>query len=493
MQCDDDEAMRKSTEVDAERGRRYTRFSGIRARLLASFVLLLTLATGASVLVVRAILIQRLDQRIDDEIVQEARELRSLAQGNDPETGEPFDGDVQRIFEVFLERNIPAPYEAQLSFVEGEPFLRSRRAAPYRLDSDERLTARWAEVEDTDRGRVDTPAGEVDYLALPVRHEGEARGVFVIAMFLDEAREGIAPAIVGAAAVGLIVVLMGSFLAWRLADGILKPVGRVTDAARGISESDLRRRIEVPGQDEIGRLAETFNEMLDRLESAFTGQRRFIDDASHELRTPITIIQGQLDVLGDDPDERRKTLGIVMDELDRMGRFVNDLLLLARAERTDFLHLGTVDVAQLTEDLFRKAQVLAERAWTLESVGRGRVVADEQRLTQAVMQIAQNATEHTRAGETIAIGSAVAEGRVRFWVRDGGEGIPEGERDHLFERFRRGASARPRGEGAGLGLSIVQAIARAHRGAVEVESEVGQGSTFTLVLPVDQPLSEEIE
>jgi len=465
--------------------------ASIRLRLLASFILVLILATTLSVIVVRAILVNRADQGIDAELIQETREMRRLSTGSDPDTGQPFDGRVRRIFEVFLERNIPARHEAQLTYVDGQPYLRSRSVVPYRLDQDETLTQRWANIEEPDRGRVDTPGGPIEYLAVPLRAEGETAGVFVVAIFRELWLDEIDPAIVGAAGVGAIVVLIGSFLAWRLADRILGPVERVTEAARGISESDLRGRIEITGTDEIARLAQTFNEMLDRLEQAFTTQRRFIDDASHELRTPITVIQGQLDVLGDDPEDRRKTLEIVTDELERMSRFVTDLLLLARADQPDFLALGSVDVSTLSEEVFTKAKSLALRDWRMDDIGRGLMIGDRQRLTQALIQLAQNAVQHTHEGDVISMGSSVSDGRVRIWVTDTGPGITPSEQSHIFDRFHRGHPRRASSEGAGLGLSIVRTIAEAHHGRVEVDSRLGEGSSFTIVLPVDQPEPSE--
>ena len=139
--------------------------------------------------------------------------------------------------------------------------------------------------------------------------------------------------------------------------------------------------------------------MLDRLEEAFASQKAFISDAGHELRTPITIIRGHLDVMGDDPEERRETLELVGDELDRMGRLVNDLLLLAKASRPDFLQPETIDLDDLTRELFAKASALAPaRLATRRRWARGRIVADRQRLTQAMMNLSQNAVTHTARG-----------------------------------------------------------------------------------------------
>lgn len=402
-----------TTEMSSPpRSRRW--FSGIRLRLIASSIVLLALAAAASVFVVRIILVHRIDREIDNDLTREAQELTQLSTGNDPQTGQPFEGRVRRIFNVFLDGNIPGRAEVQVAYVDGQPFLRSPEEVPYRLDRDADLTARWATLTESQRGRIDTPAGPVDFLAVPVLADGEARGVFVTAVFRDQIEQEIAPAILGAAGVGFVVLLFGSLLAWRVADRILHPVARVSNAARGISESDLRRRLPIESKDEIGDLTQTFNDLLDRLEQAFVAQRRLIDDAGHELRTPITIIQGQLELLSSDPEDRQKSLAIVMDELDRMSRFVSDLLLLARAERPDFLNLDTVDVSTLTEELHTKASALGDRTWTLDAVGKGRIVADRQRVTQAIMQLAQNAMQHSGADGAIRDRLGAAERQRAF-------------------------------------------------------------------------------
>jgi signal transduction histidine kinase len=262
-------------------------------------------------------------------------------------------------------------------------------------------------------------------------------------------------------------------------------VTALTRTAKSISETDLSGRIPVDGRDEVSQLAQTFNDMLDRLERAFGSQRRFADDASHELKTPLTIVRGHLELLDDDPAERRETLALVTDELDRMGRIVEDLLLLARREEPDFLTLSTVDVGVLTDTLLAKAKALAPRDWVLDVRGQGVIVADHQRLTQAVMQLADNAARYSNGGNPIALGSIVSGGQARFWIRDQGPGIPTLEHEAVFERFRRG-SGTGRSDGAGLGLAIVKAIAEAHKGRVELES-TADGSVFSIVVPVDQP------
>jgi signal transduction histidine kinase len=461
-----------------------------RTRVLAFFIGLLALTVLSSVLVTRTVLLVRLDQRIDNELTQEAAELRKLATGNDPATGRPFGQRVRRIFDVYLERNVPSRNEALITFVAGEPFLRSRQVVPYRLDRDPALVARWGSLRRTDRGRVETPAGRVEYLAVPLRVADDDGGVFVAAIFRDRARAETDEAALAAGAVGLVVLLFGSLLAWRLADRVVGPVTELTRTARAISESDFSRRIPIRGRDEVAELATTFNDMVDRLERAFASQRRFIDDAGHELKTPLTIVRGHLELLEDDPEPRRETLALVMDELDRMARIVDDLLLLARREQPNFLNLATVDVGTLTDEIHAKVKALSDGTWTLEGRGRGVIVADRQRLTQAVVQLAQNAVRYSDGGAPIGLGSLVESGAARFWVRDRGPGLAAGEDERIFARFHRGTAPR-RSQGAGLGLAIVKAIAEAHHGHVDVESRPGIGSMFSIVVPVDQPPREE--
>ena len=457
--------------------------ASFRLRVLAGYVGLLAVATFGAIFVAREALAGGLDERIDSELVQESRELRQLAGGNDPETGEPFGGRVRRIFEVYLSRNIPSRNEVLLTFADGEPFLRSGRAGRFRLDLDPELVARWGGLERTDRGGVDTPDGRVEYLAVPVVGGGETRGVFVAAIFRDRESGEVDDALRVVAGVGLAMLLVGSVLAWLLADRVLRPVTEVTKTARTISGGDLSRRIPVSGHDEIAVLASTFNDMLARLQTAFETQRRFVDDAGHELRTPLTIVRGHLELLEDDPAERRATLELVLDELDRMARLVNDMLTLARWERPDFLSTAPVDVGVLTDDVLAKAQALGERRWLLDARATGTIVADRQRVTQALVQLAQNAVQHTEEGDEIALGTFVGDGKARLWVRDTGPGIPFEEQERVFARFYR-SSVRRGSDGAGLGLSIVQAIARAHGGRLELASVPGSGATFTVVLPL---------
>ncbi len=472
-------------------------FGSARGRILASYLILLAFSTVASVAIIRQILLIRLDDRVEATLTQETDEFRRLVGGRNPRTGRPFGGDVQAIFDTYLERNVPGEGEALLTLLDGEPYRasRSRRGDPRLLEDRRDLVAGWARLTEPRRGETDTPAGPARYLAVPIIGRGTSRGVFVVANFIAGERDEVNEAVRVAGAVAGAVLLLASLAAFLAAGRVLAPLRELDDTARSITESDLTRRIKVEGDDEIAELGSTFNAMLDRLEAAFSSQRSFVNDASHELRTPITIIRGHLELLGDDPGERRETIALVIDELDRMSRFVDDLLLLAKAGQPDFLRREPVELRTLTDELLAKASALADRDWSLDARASGVVLADRQRLTQAMMNLAQNAVQHTEDGDPIRLGSAREGGEARLWVADSGPGIPPQERERVFERFARGGGHR-RSEGAGLGLAIVRAIAEAHDGRVELHSRPGLGATFTIVVPMGsepESLGPELE
>jgi two-component system, OmpR family, sensor kinase len=462
-------------------------FASARARILASYLILLLFSTVVGTIVLREVLLARAGERVDDALVQETEEFRRLAEdGRNPRTGDPFGDDVRAIFRVFLSRNVPGEREAFYTYAAGEPH--DERYAP--TVEQERLAPidALAGTATTRRGELELDDGSrFRYVAVPVEDtRGRPRGVFAVAVDLSGELDEVNDALRIAAGVNIGVLILASLLAWVIAGRVLAPLRLLRDTARSITESDLTQRIPVRGDDELADLARTFNEMLDRLEEAFASQKAFISDAGHELRTPITIIRGHLDVMGDDPQERRETLELVADELDRMGRLVNDLLLLAKASRPDFLQPETVELDDLTHELYAKASALAERDWRLAGVATGRIVADRQRLTQAVMNLSQNAVTHTEAGDAVELGSELRNGSVRLWVKDTGPGVPEPEQARIFERFVRLGRA-PGGEGSGLGLAITRAVAEAHGGRVELDSRPGDGARFTVIIPTEPP------
>jgi signal transduction histidine kinase len=170
-----------------------------------------------------------------------------------------------------------------------------------------------------------------------------------------------------------------------------------------------------------------------------------------------------------------------------MARFVDDLLLLAKAEQPDFLQLETVRLDELCDEVVDNARTLAPRQWTAAAQTRRSVVADRQRITQALMSLVSNAVAHTRDGDKVEVGCTVDGDHAQLWVRDSGEGIPRAEQRRIFDRFARGHASRRLYEGSGLGLAIVRAIAEGHDGEVRVESHPGEGARFDIVIPVEGP------
>jgi signal transduction histidine kinase len=459
-------------------------------------VLLLAIGIAVTVFTVRQILLVRLDDRTNDSLVQEVKEFKKLADGIDPTTGRPFGPRPQALFDLYLQRNVPTEGEQILTFSGGR-FYREKDTdeAGFHLRTSAALVRRWSSLDEPQSGALDTPSGPVHYLAVPIAFSGRPAGTFVVAKFTAGERDEIADAVRTAALVGIIVLLIGTAVAYIAAGHLLHPLRELTETARELESSDLTRRIEVHGDDELAELGRTFNGMLDRLEVAFSSQRDLIRDVSHELRTPITIVRGHLELMGDDPEERRETLELVSDELDRMTRLVNDLLTLARAERPDFLQPEPLRLADFTHELYAKATTLGDRRWTLHLRRDGAIDADPQRLTQALVNLADNAVKQTDPGAEIEIGADLDDGWAHFWVSDGGPGLAESDREGVFERFARGDGGKGYA-GTGLGLAIVKAVAEAHGGWAEVDSTLGEGACFTIWIPrrgnVEEPEPLEV-
>lgn len=462
--------------------------SMIRVRVVVGYVVLLAGALILVTIVVRQVLLARVDREIEHDSALEVEELRRLAAGNDPSTGEPFGPDTRAIFDEYLARNVPETEQFFLTMIGGRPYAMSS-GAPADLLEDAEAVRRWSALRAPVHESIRTSGGQARVLAVPMLAEdGTASATFVVATFPAEAHAEVDEAVRVVVVVGLAVLALSALVAWSLAGQVLRPVRVLSSTAHRINDSDLTARFPADGHDELADLGRTFNAMLDRLQAGFANQRAFLDDVAHELRTPITIVRGHLELLGDDPAERADAVALCTEELDRMNRYVTDLLLVAKAQQPDFLKLQPVDVGELVDGVVARAQPIADRAWVLDASpppGRLLVIADPDRLTQALLNLAQNAAQHTTPGTVIGIGAAVDGPDLRLWVRDEGPGIEAPARAGLFQRFARGAGSRAaRPEGTGLGLPIVRAIAEAHGGRAEVDSQPGHGAQFTLIIPV---------
>ncbi|NJN31140.1 MAG: HAMP domain-containing protein [Synechococcales cyanobacterium RM1_1_8] len=468
--------------------RSWQRLAGeTRTRILLLYALSLLAAVGGAVPVFRFLLFQEVDQRVQADLREELEAFQETYAAWDelnPETDEA----LQSFIQDFLAETLPEDDNFHIVLLNGQFFRSTPQALPEVLAPDTDLVQGWRSLTEATNGYLnvaDPAVGSVLYTSQVLETNGVPRGLYVVAhLSAGERREALAGVYVFAkVAVG--VIALAFLLAWVASQQLLKPVQNLAMAARSISETDLSRRLEVRGSGELAELSRAFNAMMNRVQSAFESQRNFINDAGHELFTPLTIIQGHLEVMGDDPDDRAATLALVMDEIERMSRFASDLLLLAQAEQPNFLQLETIHVAEFTQEIFVKVSVLADRQWQLGSLGRGVMVGDRQRLTGALLNLARNASQHTQPTDSIELGSTTLGDTVRLWVRDSGTGIAPADQARIFDRFARAAHIYRKSEGAGLGLAIVKTVAESHQGTVELSSQLGSGSTFTLVLPLD--------
>ncbi|AFY93522.1 sensor histidine kinase [Chamaesiphon minutus] len=476
-----------------------------RTRIVIWYILIVSIAIGGAIPLMRQQMLAQVDARVRADLNEEMQEFIELlstgprledldivkalqADGKVIPDGYPTTTqELASLLELHLKRRIPEDDTFLIGFVNGEFDRSSPRALPPELSRNSPLIKRLAKVNRAEQGELElTGSGELLYKSEPVKIKGKVLGVYVVA-HTTQGEQAEALSIfnviiqVKAISFGLALVMI-----WWAAGRVLAPLRGLSATAHAISESDLSKRLPTQGNGEIAKLSATFNEMMDRLELAFETQRNFINDAGHELRTPITIIQGHLELMGDDPQEREETIALVMDELARMTRLVEDLVLLSKSERVDFLRLERVDAAVLMQEMYLKATALSsDRDWRLENQAVRSILVDRQRITEAMMNLAENAVQHTVAGTIITLGSDLDRDKVLFWVRDAGEGIPAAEQKRIFERFARVTTNRRRSDGSGLGLAIVKAIVEAHHGSVNLQSNLGTGSTFTLVLPTN--------
>ncbi len=287
-------------------------------------------------------------------------------------------------------------------------------------------------------------------------------------------------------------LLIAAVLGALLARSALAPIERIRATAESISRSgDLTRRIEpTQTRDETAHLAGTFNEMLSRIEELFRVQQRFVADVSHELRSPLTAIQGNLDLLrrgaAESADERHVALSAIEGESGRMQRLISDLLLMAQADAGVHLQKQRVELDTILLEVYRQAHLTATNVRvSLGTEDQAQVMGDPDRLKQLFLNLVDNAIKYTPAGGEVVLSFQCQGSWVWVQVSDTGIGIPAEDLPRIFDRFYRVDKARSREQGGtGLGLSIVKWIVDAHGGQIDVESEVGKGTRFTVRLPV---------
>jgi len=296
----------------------------------------------------------------------------------------------------------------------------------------------------------------------------------------------------------LVVASLGGLF---LANKALKPVDEITRTARMITSKSLDQRIKLKkANDEIGRLAETFNDMISRLGGSFKQIRQFSADASHELRTPLTILKGEIEVglrKRRRLEEYRNILNSNLEEINHMTQIVDDLLFLSKADMGEVhLQKQPINLTQLASEVHAQAKMIAMPKDITVRINKDSdvvVVGDRLRLRELLLNLVDNGVKYTPEGGEMKISLERDDGRIKLRVMDNGIGIAPDDQAHIFDRFFRVDKARSReGGGSGLGLSICKWIVEAHGGEISVESDLGKGSTFTVTLPVAPPNAKEM-
>jgi two-component system OmpR family sensor kinase len=476
--------------------------AGLRWRLAGWVALVTLICTGIAFAAVYRGTGTQLRHQIDQELEGDSRELAhnlALAKASTARQlseaatryvrGQPFSASSTLLFVV-----VPGTSTTSTN----RPELFSRSAAPdngetnLEQSGEDRLSARLLTAP-ADYSTVALPdVGNLRLLKRPVRVPGGQTvtvGVGEPLAAVGHAQRGVARAFILAGILALAGALLASYL---IGIRVSRPLRRMAAVAARVDAGDLHPRIhDLGGQgEEVKVLADAFNHMLDRLTDAFAGQRAFVADASHELRTPLTVIRGQLEVLASQGspsgEEVRRVERLVQAEIARISRLVDDLLLLAQTEQTQFLRIGWIDLTAYVGELWDGMSLVAERRFELGPVPPGTLRADPDRLAQALRNMLGNAIDHTAPEHGLVrmrVERAPRE-RLRFIVEDDGPGIPLDQRERVFHRFHRTDAARDRASGGtGLGLAIVRAITDAHGGTVKAGESPEGGARIELELP----------
>src|SRR6478735_7231619 len=393
---------------------------------------------------------------------------------------------LEAYLRAVVSRLVPGRNEASLAVIDGTARYKPSTLSGFDISDDKELIDRAvAETAggETKIGTAVTDEGSLRYIAIPITFPGDSRSaLYIRAVDLGAELAPVTAAVATYWIAAIIMLLAIAVVGWFVAGRLLSPIRSIRDAADSITLTDLSPRFPEQGNDDISDLSRTVNSMLDRLEGSVDVQRQLLDDVRHELKTPITIVRGHLELMDPaDAEDVANTREIGISELDRMTRLVEDIDLLATVEGDSYT-MKDVDLTSLTSRVGELVAVIPDHTWSVEAHADGVVSGDHDRLLQAWLQLADNAAKYTPAGSPIEIGSASDETGARLWVTDHGVGIPPAARHRIFRRFDRAHGKRAVG-GSGLGLAIVDAITKGHHGRCVVTDTAGGGATFTIHLP----------
>lgn len=474
----------------------------VRGRIVAAILAVTAFSMAGAGITAHLVQRDRVMNQIDDRLMTRVESVRLVVSGAAATdvTGTASEAPAlsphattRAALEAVFSRVLPERNESSLGTIDGKAALVSAVDVDVHLEDDPALVDRIvAEVADgTVRlGTAVGPLGALRYIAAPVTVEGDPQqGVYIAALDINAELQDSTSASVTYAVVAAVGLILVGLVGWIVSGRLLRPLRDLREAASRISATDLTERIPVHGRDDLSGLTSTVNTMLDRIDGAVTAQKQLLNDVRHELKTPITIVHGQLEVADpDDPNDVRQTIAIAIDELDRMSALVDEIEALADSQQAR-LNRAPVDIADFTEQVFTKASTDSEHDWSLAETASVVSTLDPARITQAWLQLADNAAKYSPPGSPISLGSRVVDDTViEFWIADQGPGIPKDMEDRIFERFGR-VEAKRGIRGSGLGLPIVAAIAKAHGGRVTLSSSP-LGSRFGIEIPLVQEVAE---
>lgn len=468
----------------------------IRERLVITILLLTVFGLGLSGVVAYLLQNGRIQADAFSELQNDANDFRTMAESNrNPANQNKPYVNAEELLRVAIQSKPLTEYSGIMAVNEKGLIFAAAANAGTRVRPEENpdflsLAISLASQPQITIQRFTRGGVDYSYAVVPVvfAETGE-QAALVRVIDLEIQRQGLNDTFATYSLVALGVTLAIGGITWLVMSRLLQPISWVQRTAEEISEHDISRRIPVRGNDDLAALTTTVNTMLDRLESAVGAQKRLLDDVGHELRTPMTIIRGHLELMDTtDPMDAEVVRALALEELSRMSNLVNDLLVLAQSERADFVVLQDVDMGRLTDETFEKVRVLGGRPWIMDDLADVAVQCDPQRITQAWLQLAANAVKYSPDGSQVGLGSKVEGDNVRLWVRDHGMGFTDEDKELVLERFGRSRRAgAKRTDSAGLGLAIVNSIALAHSGRVDIDSVPEVGSTVSLVIPRQPP------
>ena len=491
----------------------------VRTRILAAILVVTAVGLAISGFTAYAVQRERILEAVDAKLLHSVDMARAISLGNelppdaeaveDTETGAdsadsepgaeaepnaelaaevPTFQHPEEVLATILSRVLPDANESSLGLIDGTPRYLSAADISFHLEDDPVFLDRVIDEVADKTVRMGTFIGDLGrlrYVAVPVEVEGvDSTGVFVTAFDLDAELGDLNTAFTTYTWVALGTLIAVGVVGWFVAGRLLRPVRVLRDTASRITASDLSERIPVTGNDDLSALTRTVNGMLERIDESVAAQKRLLADVRHELKTPVTIVRGHLELLdAHDSLDVETTRELLLDELDRMTLLIDDIALLVDADRLAF-EPEEVRVADFMHQIHQKCVALSGHEWTLTATARSTpdtVWADPARLTQAMLQLADNAVKYAATSPVIELGYVGGSDEAQFWVADHGPGIPAEHQTRIFERFGRVDEGRGI-HGSGLGLAIVQAIAVSHGGRVTLDSSPN-GSTFTIKIP----------